>query len=279
MIFTQKKRISKMNRMRFVGPTLVAACLSFGGSPATLIAQNEPTQAVRTLVIKNNQVLIDGREVDASELPKSLRLDSISVSYSFIGVDDPVVNLENQFFAVRPNRLEMIPGSFGVDAVGMMDKKPKSSLQDLSGAQGWIVDADNGEYYSFQGERLEANEAVPKLLNEANNLYLSGLQYRNQSLFSRLSKESTLEDEAAQLANKVRSAKSKTERDTQKKLLAEKLSEIFEFKQENRRAEIAQFERELAQLRERLERREVQKQRLIDHRLRLLLQNDENNGP
>jgi len=268
-----------MNRMRFVGPAIVAACLSFGGLPVTLIAQNEPAQAVRTLVIKNNQVFIDGQEVDASELPKSLRLDSISVSYSFIGVDDPVVNLENHFFAVRPNRLEMIPGSYGVDARGLMSKKAKSPVQDLSDAQGWIVDADNGEYYSFQGERLEANEAVPKLLNEANNLYLSGLQYRNQSLFSRLSKESALEDEATQLANKARSAKNETEREIQKKLLAEKLSEIFEFKQENRRAEIAQFERELAQLRERLERREVLKERLINHRLQLLLQNKEHNRP
>lgn len=269
MTFTDKKRISTMNRLRFVRPALVAACLFLAGLPAALIAQKEPAQAVRTLVIKNNQVFIDGRKVDETELPKSLRLDSVSLSYSFIGVDDPVVNLRNHFFVVLPNRLEMIPGNFRADRTSPLEKK--APVQDLSDAQGWIVDADNGEYYTFQGERLEANEAVPKLLNEANNLYLSGLQYRNQSLFSRLSKESELEDEAAQLANKVRSAKNDMERETQKRLLAEKLGEIFEFKQENRRAEIAQFERELAHLRERLERREVQKDRLINHRLQLLL--------
>lgn len=277
MISNHKYRINKMRHLRFVGPAIVAGSLAFGILPARLIAQDEPGQAVRTLVIKNDQVLIDGKQVDASELPKSLRLDSMSVSYSFIGIDDPVVNLENHFFAVRPNRLELIPGNYATSKTWIANKK--SPVQDLSDAQGWIVDADNGEYYSFQGERLEANEAVPKLLTEANNLYLSGLQYRNQSLFSRLSKESVLENEAAHLANLVRAAKSDAERETQKQLLAQKLSEIFEFKQENRRAEIAQFERELARLRERLERRDVQKEALINHRLQLLIQDKQHEKP
>lgn len=266
-----------MNRHKAVGLALAVSVAMLGGLPVVLQAQDGPVQAVRTLVIKDNQVLIDGRQVDSSELPKGLRLDSISVSYSFVGIDEPVVNLSNYFFAVRPNRLELIPvdHQFG----NRRSAQKKSDYYDFSDAKGWIVDQQKGEYYSFQGERLEANEAVPKLLGEANNLYLHGLQYRNQALFSRLSREQELENEAARLANQVRFAKNESERLSRTSQLTAKLTEIFEFKQQNRRAEIAQFERELDTLRERLERREAQKDRLIKHRVDLLTKQKEQDQP
>lgn len=270
-----------MRNYQRVGPALLAALLLVGSLPLTASAQDEPMQAVRTLVIKNSQVLIDGKEVDASEIPKSLRLDSMSVSYSFIGIDEPVVNLKNHFFAVRANRLELIPAEFEFPAEfrvsGKRAKTGRVQTQELGDAKGWIVDADKGEYYSFQGERLEANEAVTKLLNEANNLYLDGLQQRNQSLFSRLSRERVLEHEAARLVEQVRASSVESERETLRNHLAAKLGEIFEFKQQNRRAEIAQFEKELARLRDRLERREAQKDRLIHHRIQILTQEEKNN--
>lgn len=257
-----------MNLHRLFGPALLVAWLVVGGLPEIYTAQNEPAQTVRTLVIKDNQVLIDGRKIDSGDLPTSLRLDSVTVTYSFVGIDEPVVHLRNHFFVVKPNRLELIPGDFDVADRRLRGKA--TTTGELRGAQGWIVDADKGEYYSFQGERLEAKEAVPKLLNEANTLYLDGLQYRNQSLFSRLSREMELENEASRLAAAVRAANDATERKAQTELLRAKLDEIFEFKQENRRAEILQFERELDKLRERLEKREMQKQRLINRRVEIL---------
>lgn len=263
-----------MRRYQQVIPILLAAWMLPGGFVSTAIAQDDPVQAVRTLVIKNNQVLIDGRQVDASELTNSIRLDSVSVSYSFIGIDEPVVNLQNQFFAVRPNRLELIPSEYM--AAGKRKMSARVQSPDLRDAKGWIVDADKGEYYSFQGERLEANEAVTKLLNEANNLYLDGLQRRNQSLFSRLSRERLLEHEAARLVEQVKTSSEAADRTAKRAQLVAKLDEIFELKQENRRAEIAQFEKELARLRKRLERRQEQKDRLIDRRVQLLTQEKNN---
>ncbi|HEY5564829.1 MAG TPA: hypothetical protein VIL33_04515 [Rhodothermia bacterium] len=277
MIFNRKFGVATMNLQRLFGPALLAAWLVIGGLPESSSAQNQPAQAVRTLVIKDNQILIDGRQIDTSDLPKSLQLDSMSVSYSFIGIDEPVVHLRNHFFAVRPNRLELIPGEYEIS--GRRLKDGKMDHRDMNAAQGWIVDADKGQYYSFQGERLEVNEAVPKLLNEANTLYLDGLQYHNQPLFSRLSRETELESEAARLAGQVRAAKTETDRKAKTGLLVAKLNEIFEFKQDNRRAEIAQFERELERLRERVERREAQKQLLINRRLELLTEGEHRNQP
>ena len=277
MMDNWKHRMIDMNRLGLALAVVLVTCSMMGGLPLSASAQNQPNQAVRTLVIKDNRVLIDGRAIDRQELPETLRLDSLSVSYSFIGIDQPVVNLKNHFFAVRPDRLELIPGQYDFHKIRMTGKDLLQ--QKLDDPQGWIVDSDRGEYYSFQGERLEANEAVPKLLNEANNLYLSGLQDRNQSLYSRLSKEGMLESEAAQLAIRVRAAQSEAERSANVEQLTAKLNEIFEFKQANRRAEIAQFERELARLRDRLERREAQKQRLINRRLELLLKGTPEDQP
>jgi hypothetical protein len=273
----RKHGIQEMKRHRLAGAVVLVVWLLIGGLPAETVAQQQQVQAVRTLVIKNNRVFIDGREIDKQALPDDLRIDSVSVSYSFIGIDEPVVNLRNQFFAVRPDKLELIPGQYEVDKKG--SREDRNYTQGLTDARGWIVDAETGQYYSFQGERLEAREAVPKLLNEANNLYLSGLQARNQSLFSRLSREQVLEAEASRLAALVKSPQHEAERDANKERLVAKLNEIFEFKQANRRAEIAQFERELARLRERLERREAQKERLISRRLELLTKEPRENQP
>ena len=268
--FSNNHRTS-MRRYHLFGLMTLLAALAVLPGPTISYAQEEKAQTVRSLVIKDNQVMIDGNVVDRGDIPGAIELDSVSVSYSFIGIDDPVVNLNNHFFAVRSNRLELIPAEFRTGEYGQADNYPKGDR--TTTAEGFIVDSKNNEYYSFQGERLKVKDAVPRLLNEANNLYLDGLQQMNQSLFSRLAKERVLELEAARLAERARHAADKNQQALDAEALRAKLAEIFELKQSNRRAEIAQFERQLDALRDRVERREALKAQLIKQRLDLLIGN------
>ena len=148
-----------------------------------------------------------------------------------------------------------------------MFEKQKNLERNARQGRGWIVDSDRGEYYTFQGERLETKEAVPRLLSEANALYLENLQKQNHLLFSKLSSERELEIEAEHLAVAARRAQSKEDWEKHRQDLTEKLTVIFELKQQNRRDEIAQFEAELQQLRRRVEKRDELKQQIIEERV------------
>ncbi len=262
-----------MNRLRYrlkssLLPFLILVLVA--GAPPELDAQDDDIQMVRTLVIKNKQVLIDGRVINTDELPSAESLEGISISYSFIGVEMPVVTIGEQLYIVRENRLETIQSKSQYrDVVARQESRNKAR-----NAKGWIVDYGRGEYYNFQGERLETKEAVPRLLNEANALYLDNLQTQNRQLFTRLTRERVLEHQADYLALAARRAETREERTRHGEALKTKLEEIFELKQQNRLAEIAQFEAELDQLKKRLERREAIKARIVEKRAaRLIGQN------
>jgi hypothetical protein len=235
--------------------------------PIHLEAQNEneaQTQMVRTLVIKNNEVLIDGQPVATDQLADKVDLSGLTVSYSFVGVDIPVVTIGDQLFAVSANRLEPIESREQYDEVLA---QPRQFQQNQKDSKGWIVDFDRGEYYTFQGERLEVEEAVPRLLHDANTLYLEDLQKENQRLFSRLEHERDLENQAEYLALAARRAQTEAERSEHVEALTRKLEEIFELKQQNRLAEIEQFEAELNNLKKRVEKREKLKEQIIQSRI------------
>lgn len=251
----------------FVILALIAA-MSIAATPWDLKAQEDAVPMVRTLVIKDNQVLIDGQPVSGDVLPLNIDLDGLSVSYSFIGVQSPVVTLGDQLFAVEKDRLQPIESRAEYQSFVSQQQREAPDAKD---ARGWIVDSNRGEYYTFQGERLEADEAVPRILNEANTLYLEDLQRQNQVLFSRLSHEQELERQAEYLARAARLAQTAEERQKHREALTSKLDEIFELKQQNRRDEIAQFEAELEQLKQRVEKRAQLKDQIIERRVQRLV--------
>ena len=263
---TKKRTMNRMTYRRL--PVWLLTLLipfSVATTPSHLGAQDEAsTQMVRTLVIKNNEVVIDGRKVDASNLAGLVDLTNLSVSYSFVGVDIPVVTIGDQLFAVRENKLEPIESRTQNEDAFVERKRVERPQRD---SKGWIVDFDRGEYYTFQGERLEIDEAVPRLLHDANNLYLEDLQKENQRLFSRLARERELENQAEYLARAARRAQTEEERTGHIEALTEKLNEIFELKQQNRLAEIEQFEAELEALKQRVEKREQLKEKIIESRV------------
>jgi hypothetical protein len=238
----------------------VLACL-----PLRVEAQDE-AQMVRTLVIKDNRVFIDGRELEASKVPAGVEVKGLTLSYSFIGVDMPVVTLGSDLYAVRADHLQRLEPNDQKQVLSTSERRRR----ELDASNGWIVDFDRGQYYTFQGERLEAEEAVPRLLNEANALYLEDLQKQNKRLFARLSREQELERQAEILASVIRSADPSEDHSLQVEALTGMLEEIFELKQQNRRDEIAQFETELDDLKQRVESRQALKDEIIERRLNRL---------
>jgi len=252
-----------MNRMklrRYGGLLLLMIPALVATGPMDLDAQDN-VQIVRTLVIKDNQVMIDGQEVQTDELPSAVQLDGVTVSYSFIGVDIPVVTIGDQLYAVQESRLEPIESR---EQYKTMQARQKRSYDAMANAKGWIVDSERGQYYTFQGERLGTDEAVPRILNEANTLYLEGLQKSNLSLYSRLARERELERQADFLAVAARRAETAEERDRFSAELTQRLVEIFDLKQQNRRDELAQFEAELERLKQRVAKRDELKESIIE---------------
>lgn len=221
-------------------------------------------QLVRTLVINDSQVIIDGKQIDPERLPAVADLGNISVSYSFVGVEMPLVTLGDQLFAVHTDRLEAIE-SDGEHWASLGQRKRQD--RQAHAANGWIVDSDRAQYYTFQGERLEVNEAVPRLLQEANTLYLDELARQNERLYNRLGRELALERQAEILAISARSATTREEQDRHIAALTQKLENIFELKQQNRRDEIAQFEAELDRLKARVAKRDELKDQIIRERI------------
>jgi hypothetical protein len=258
-----------MNRIKHHNPRRMLSLLVLvliTAAPFTVEAQ-ENTPMVRTLVIKNNRVLLDGNEIEQSNLGADGSLEGISVSYSFIGIENPVVTIDGQLYVIEKDKLRAVESRDKNQLVFQKEKRQVPNELQAREAQGWIVDSDRGEYYTFQGERLRSDEAVPRLLNQANALYLEDLQKQNMALFSRLSRERELEVQAEYLVIATRRAQSSEERKERRLALTTKLTEIFELKQQNRKAEIAKFEADLEILRRRVDNREAIKQQIIEERV------------
>ena len=101
--------------------------------------------------------------------------------------------------------------------------------------------------------------------------YLHDVAQKDLDLYHRLVEEQQLEAEAQALAAEIRRQYGQAQREEQIRLLRRKLEEIFELKQENRRAEIRQLEAELDDLRERLAERERLREEIVERRLRELI--------
>jgi hypothetical protein len=244
-------------------PVLLLAMLVTGSA----FAQPDLTRQVRSLVIKDNQVLIDGKLVQQTDLPENLELgDDVQVSYSFVGMDIPVVTIGPNLFAMERDRLVF---------VGPASQIPKWEFRrkrlDKKDARGFIIDSEQGQYFTFEGELLAPKEAVPRLLEEAENLYLQGLQERDQGLFSQLARERSMDLDVRDLVREIRSTTDVSDRKELTEQLRTRLEEIFELKQANRRAEIEDMETRLKKLQSHVAQRQKQRDLIIEQRINELL--------
>lgn len=117
-------------------------------------------------------------------------------------------------------------------------------------------------------EAARVAEAMPRIEMQH---YLAGIKQKDRPLFDRLVNEREREGETVQIAREIRAMADGAEKAERTEDLRQKLADIFELKQANRREEIQQLETRLEDLQQKLEERERLRDEIIDGRLRELL--------
>ncbi len=116
-------------------------------------------------------------------------------------------------------------------------------------------------------------EALPRI--EAQS-YLQDVHNNDRVLFNQLVHEQRMEMETHVLADQIRNAENEAEHEQKLKQLRSSLNAIFDLKQANRRSEIEQLESRLSALKEQVDERQRMRDRIIDLRLKQLLQQSPN---
>ena len=118
----------------------------------------------------------------------------------------------------------------------------------------------------------QSNASAANQYNAMMQQYISEVSQRDQALYRQLIEELELERETKEIAYQARTLPQGDERDEQIENLRELLGRIFDLKQENRQQEIEQLEQQLNILKKRLDERESMKDKIIDHRIRQLIE-------
>ena len=242
---------------------------------------------------------INGQEVAVEALPEGLDLTGLLVDYEYsalgaVGVEvTPVVTLNDRLYVIKGGRLEAYESS-GLNIDIGIHQVPSNMYDD--GTVGYKIIQDFGlplrDYtrdleqiwtevqhheqaaraiQAAQARVLDAARMVQRIPMMQVESYLDGVQLYNSDLYGLLMREWSMEREAKRLAAALRYLEEGDERAEKIAAFLQKLDEIFELKQENRRQEIEQLEAELDALKNRLKQREAVRDRLIEERLRELI--------
>ncbi|MFQ5570145.1 MAG: hypothetical protein ACE5G0_10760 [Rhodothermales bacterium] len=279
-----------MNRLlRTVTAGVCLALLLGSGSPVA-------AQTVHKLTIRDGKVWINDVSVQQADLPASLDIQGIDATYTFIGDATPMIELGGVLYTLKDQHLREVAdlreeqggvtvyfrdriGTGGV-APRVVNKRGNDvaavSLTEQQ-AQKLHLQKQALEQLSRQVEQRAADQlleqarvagdiadALPRL--EVEN-YFNSVQQYNQNLYELLVQEWQMERDAQILAWQIQRLPEGEVREQRIADLREKLDDIFEYKQQNRRLEIQQLEQQLAQLNQRLVKREQWRDRLIEQRL------------
>ena len=273
---------TSMNRVfRITMVAVVLALLLGAGAPVG--AQN-----VRTLTIRDGKVLIDDREVPEKDLPVSLDLQDIEVTYTFAGdmsfrfqlgevfyvFDNEGLREASKVYFVDGRSAGRLPFSaFLVQAQALQESTQE--LDELSRQfEQSLLPAPQQANLVLKKARFQVAQAaqvvgsLPRLEVQS---YFSDVWRSDQNLYALLIRELRLEREAAALAREIRSLPDGNLRQSRIEQLREKLYAIFELKQKNRRREIEQLEQQLGALKERLQERQQLRDLIIDQYLKQLI--------
>ena len=244
-----------------------------------LVPTIAPAQTV-TWVITDGEVRRNGEVVPSSEWPEGLDVEGISLT---ISVSDETAGYfrgaDRRLYSLRPHAVNL------VNPVQVLDENwflmsVISEPDTVIRLQGSVASVNELGMETMEG--LQRSTVVAAALtNNAAGLhanyavrmeqYLRDVEEANVTLYADLKDEWRLELETARLAHDIRRLPKGEERDVKIQELRAGLESIFELKQQNRRQEVVYLEVELANLRNRLERRERQKSVLVEARLRDLV--------
>lgn len=271
------RSMNRTFRIAMVG--LLLALLFGAGAPVG--AQN-----VRTLTLRDGKVLIDGQRVPKKDLPVSLDLQGRKGAYTFVGDSGVLIQLGEVFYVFDHEGLREASDVYFVDSERPGRNRYFATL--LAQAQALQQSTQELDALSLQfdqpeqqranqvlqkvrfqvAQAAEVVEAVPR--HEVLN-YFSDVWRFDQGLYALIVREWRLEREAGALAREIRTLPEGPFRQEHIEQLREKLGEIFELKQQNRRSETEQLEQQLGALKERLQERHRQRDEIIDRYLKELI--------
>lgn len=212
--------------------------------PAASLAsalQAEPAEQTRLLVIENNGVYLDGQLLP-NAVPPGLNLMGVSFAMELSGPIIPVVEVDGQAYVLENDRLvrfeESSRAGQGVYILGELDTEDAASMPD------------------------------DQLAMVSEQAYLREVATRDEGLYERLQEERTLEEQVAELGDRVRHTQRGPAYDVLRADLRKRLSDLFRMKQLVRREEIEQAQSQLDDMRRVLDLRDSQHDVIVDARLR-----------
>ena len=284
--------------MKKLNACLLAVALVCGAS----LSASAQTHTIR---IEDGLVYVDGTLQAQDSLPRALDLNGLTASLSFSGPTH--FRLGEQAFFIDEGRLiEAEPkdddfvvfvGRQGPPAFAYTNSKGKTF--DLLGTRvGRSKESPVNVYYEIldgqlremdqlhtEFDRTRSVSLAERMLEESGQAaemvrafprielqtYLEDLQDRNSGLYDGILREHLMEMETRRLASQILATSEASRRQELRAQLAERLEEIFELKQENRRAEIEQLDGRLRELRGLMDARQSRKKELIESRIQDLL--------
>ena len=226
------------------------ACLALIGVVlGACLASPAQAQQPRTLSIRDGKVIIDGQTIDARRLPPGLEIGSMEAHYHFVGIEQPVVEIGDQLYAVT-DRLEPISED---------EVRRRNASVILRG----------GQQSSLQA--MAPSRPGARDLQAAHQQYLSELRQHSHGLYERLMREQQMDAETRELARVIRLLPEGPERQAQIDTLRATLNRIFDLKQENRLREIEKLQQQMMELQRSLQKRERMREAMIDRRMRELI--------
>lgn len=281
-----------MNRSikRAVGPLLAAGVLL--ACVATASAQN------RMLEIRDGEVRVDDRIVPPKEWPANLQVEGVDLTFSFSGIDRPVVKIGDNYYVIADGSLsEMDADSYkdiywnedqdgaGWYRVGFSDEMTKNQMRELDRKAAKMRElseelaARPSEEENLLAEEMKqtarmAAEMAAELPKVQALSYWDQVRATDRDLYNELVREWRLEVEIQELARQIRQS-SVSGGETEKHVgrLRSLLEAAFELKQNNRRRELKQLEQQLHSLDNEMRKREEARSTIIERRLRELIGN------
>ena len=270
---------TSMNRVFRIAMVGILLALLFGAG-APVGAQN-----VRTLTIRDGKVLIDDREVPEKDLPASLDLQGVEGAYTFVGDLRGLIQLGEVLYVFDHEGLREASDVYVVDSERSGRAPYSALLAQAQALQRSTQELDELSRQFDQPEQQQANQALKKARFQVAQAaqvveslprlevqsYFSDVWRSDQGLYALIVREWRLEREAGTLAREIRNLPDGPLRRAHINQLREKLGEIFELKQQNRRRETEQLEHQLGALKERLQERQRQRDEIIDRYLKELI--------
>lgn len=213
------------------------------------VAPVATAQQTHTLSIRDGTIYVDGQELSTNQIPSDLKLEGVTAQYQFVGIQQPVIELNGRLFAV------------------------KNGLKPVS------EEEVNGKERSVILQEIHAEPAAsspnPQNAQTSHEKYLNEVQKANRELYEKLIQERALEKRAQDLARLIRMLPENSPEQTAKiDSLDSLLNRIFDLKQENRRREIERLQREIQEVQHNLQKRKQMRERMIEHRLNQLVDSE-----